>query len=327
MALRTPPLCPAGFPRGGGYHPPMPQAVLEVRGLVKRYGAVEALKGIDLTVEKGSIYGFIGPNGAGKTTTIRIVAGLVKPTAGDVLLHGIDLSKDRLAAAKGLRTLVEVPAFYPGLTGLQNLTIFAKLAGAAREEVLRLLDRVGLSQAKDRAVGGYSLGMKQRLGIAQALVGVPDLVVLDEPMNGLDPAGMHEMRELIREENEGRGVTFFLSSHLLDDIQRLCDRIGILHRGKLVAEGRIDVLLSSAVTGYEIVCARGDLALAALERGLPEAKPRLDGEGALHAAGDATILPRLHAILLQAGQPVLELSPVRASLERYFLDLTDGVMG
>ena len=147
-------------PRGGtakarGTIPWVGTAVLEVRGLVKRYGAVEALKGIDLTVEKGSIYGFIGPNGAGKTTTIRIVAGLVRPTAGKVLLHGVDLARDRLAAAKGLRTLVEVPAFYPGLSGLQNLTIFAKLSGAAREECLRLLERVGLSPAKDRAVGGY----------------------------------------------------------------------------------------------------------------------------------------------------------------------------
>ena len=305
----------------------MPEAVLQVRGLVKRYGAVEALKGIDLTVEKGSIHGFIGPNGAGKTTTIRIVAGLVRPTAGDVLLHGVDLSKDRLAAAKGLRTLVEVPAFYPGLTGLQNLTIFAKLAGAKREEVTRLLDRVGLSHAKDRAVGGYSLGMKQRLGIAQALVGVPDLVVLDEPMNGLDPAGMHEMREFIREENRERGVTFLLSSHLLDDIQRLCDRIGILHRGKLVAEGRIDDLLSSAVTGYQVVCARGAVAVEALAKALPEVGARLDAEGTIHVAGDAAILSRLHRALLDAGEPALELSPVRASLERYFLDLTDGVMG
>src|SRR5204863_7446000 len=141
---------------------------------------------------------------------------------------------------------------YPGLAGLQNLSTFARLSSAPKAEVLRLLERVGLSAAKDRAVGGYSLGMRQRLGIAQALVGAPDLVVLDEPMNGLDPAGMHEMREFIREENRQRGVTFLLSSHLLDDIQRLCDRIGILHRGKLVAEGRIAELLNSAISGFQI---------------------------------------------------------------------------
>jgi ABC-type multidrug transport system ATPase subunit len=305
----------------------VPEAVLEIRGLVKRYGAVEALKGIDLTIEKGSIYGFIGPNGAGKTTTIRIVAGLVRPTAGSVTLHGVDLAKDRLAAAKGLRTLVEVPAFYPGLTGLQNLSIFARLASAPRAEVLRLLDRVGLTPAKDRAVGGYSLGMRQRLGIAQAMVGAPDLVVLDEPMNGLDPAGMHEMREFIREENQERGVTFLLSSHLLDDVQRLCDRIGILHRGKLVAEGRIGDLLSSAVSGYRVRCDKPAAALSQLVAALPDAKPRLDAEGTLHVDGDGAVLERMHRALLSAGSPASEVVPVRASLERYFLDLTEGVMG
>ncbi len=301
--------------------------VLEVRGLTKRYGAVNALAGIDLTVEQGSIYGFIGPNGAGKTTTIRIVAGLVRATEGTVLLHGVDLRKDRLAAARGLRTLVEVPAFYGNLSGQANLDLFARLARADRADVTRLLERVRLMHAKDRPVRGYSLGMRQRLGIAQALLGRPDLVVLDEPMNGLDPAGMHEMRELIREENRERGVTFFLSSHLLDDIQRLCDRIGVLHRGKLVAEGRLEDLLSSAVTGFRLRCARPAEALDVVMAALPDARARLDGDGTIHVAGDASILPRLHRALLDAEHPVIEMVPVRASLEAYFLDLTEGVMG
>src|SRR5204863_1440471 len=184
--------------------------------------------------------------------------------------------------------------------------------GAPKEEILRLLERVGLSHAKDRAVGGYSLGMKQRLGIAQALVGVPDLVVLDEPMNGLDPAGMHEMREFIREENQERGVTFLLSSHLLDDVQRLCDRIGILHRGKLVAEGRIGDLLSGAVSGYAVRCERPAVALPALVAALPDAKPRLDGEGTLHVEGDGAILERMHRALLSAGTPPRRSSPAAA---------------
>ena len=305
----------------------MAEPVLEVRRLVKRYGAFEALKGIDLTVERGSIYGFIGPNGAGKTTTIRIVAGLVRPTEGEVRLHGQDLRRHRLAAATGLRTLVEVPAFYPGLSGEQNLRIFAKLARAGMDDVHRLLERVSLTAAKDRGVGGYSLGMRQRLGIAQALLGRPDLVVLDEPMNGLDPAGMHEMRELIREESRERGVTFFLSSHLLDDIQRLCDRIGILHKGKLVAEGRIGDLLSAAVTGFRLRVMDTAAGVAALAAGLPSSKPRADTEGAIHLLGDESTLPRMHAVLLAAGTPAVELIPVRASLEAYFLDLTEGVMG
>jgi ABC-type multidrug transport system ATPase subunit len=305
----------------------VPEPVLEIRGLVKRYGDFEALKGIDLTVTRGSIYGFIGPNGAGKTTTIRIVAGLIRPTRGEVRLHGVDLARNRLAAARGLRTLVEVPAFYPGLTGLQNLRIFATLAGAGADDVARLLDRVRLTPAKDRPVGGYSLGMRQRLGIAQALLGRPDLVVLDEPMNGLDPAGMHEMRDLIREESRERGVTFFLSSHLLDDIERLCDRVGILHRGRLVAEGRIEDLLSSAVTGFRLRCERPQEAARALRAALPATEAALDGDGTIHAKGDTSVLASLHGALLAAGHPAVELTPVRASLEAYFLDLTEGEMG
>jgi ABC-type multidrug transport system ATPase subunit len=303
------------------------EPVLEVRGLTKRYGAVEALKGFDLTVSKGSIYGFLGPNGAGKTTMIRIVAGLVRATSGQVLLHGTDLRKDRLKAARGLRTLVEVPAFYPGLSGERNLRIFATLAGADAADIPRLLDRVRLTHAKDRRVGGYSLGMRQRLGIAQALVGRPRLVVLDEPMNGLDPAGMHEMRELLREECRDRGVTFFLSSHLLDDVQRLCDRIGILHRGRLVAEGLLGDLLSGAVTGYRLRTAIPSKGAEALARALPAAGVKTDGDGTIHVRGDATILPLLHRALLDANEPATELYPVRSSLEAYFLDLTEGVMG
>ena len=305
----------------------MTDAVLEVRGLTKRYGPVEALKGFDLTVSQGSIYGFLGPNGAGKTTTIRIVAGLVRATSGQVLLHGVDLRTNRLAAAKGLRTLVEVPAFYPGLSGEKNLRIFATLAGADPADIPRLLESVRLTHAKDRRVGGYSLGMKQRLGLAQALVGRPDLVVLDEPMNGLDPAGMHEMREFIREESRTRGVTFFLSSHLLDDIQRLCDRIGILHKGRLVAEGLIGDLLSGAVTGYRVRCATLSKGAEAVARALGAAAVRADGDGTIHVKGDATILPALHRALLDVNEPATELYPVRASLEAYFLDLTEGVMG
>jgi ABC-type multidrug transport system ATPase subunit len=303
------------------------EPVLEIRGLVKRYGKFEALKGFDLTVERGSIYGFLGPNGAGKTTTIRIVAGLVKPTAGNVRVHGAGLRENRLAAARGLRTLVEVPAFYPALSGEQNLRLFARLARAPKDDVPRLLDRVRLTAAKDRKVGGYSLGMKQRLGIAQALLGAPTLVVLDEPMNGLDPAGMHEMRALIREENEQRGVTFFVSSHLLDDIQRLCDRIGILHRGRLVAEGRLEDLLSESVTGFHVRCADPAAGLAALRRTAPEVAAASDGDGGIRVDGDASVLARLHAALLAAGQPATEVVPVRASLEKYFLDLTEGEMG
>jgi ABC-type multidrug transport system ATPase subunit len=301
--------------------------ILEIQGVEKRYGAVRALSGIDLRVRAGTIYGFIGPTGAGNTTTIGSVAGLVRPTAGTVRLHGRDLARDRLRSAKGLRTLVEVPAFYPNLTGRENLRLHARLVGAAPGEVARLLSAVALDEAGDRAVGGYSLGMRQRLGIAQALVGRPDLVVLDEPMNGLDPSGMHEMRRFIREECRERGVTFLISSHLLHDVERLCDEVGIVHRGRMVAEGRISELSSAAVTGFRVETADSARALAALGARVPEAHPRRDADGVLWVDGDESLLPGLHRALLDAGQPAVALTPVRASLEQVFMEKTEGVIG
>jgi ABC-2 type transport system ATP-binding protein len=285
------------------------------------------LKGIDLSIDRGAIYGFLGPNGAGKTTAIRVVAGLIRPTAGSVRLHGTDIAADRLAAARGLRTLVEVPAFYPNLSGRENLGIHARRARAPLADVDRLLEAVNLSEARDRAVGGYSLGMKQRLGIAQALVGAPTLVVLDEPMNGLDPAGMKEMRGLIRRERDERGVTFFLSSHLLHDVELLCDEVGIIHRGEMVAEGSLASLLSRAISGFQIETTDNGVALEALRRALPAAAPHRDADGVLFVDGDETVLPALHAALLAAGRPAVALTPIRGDLERYFLQKTEGVMG
>lgn len=305
----------------------MAEPLLRIEGLVKRYGAVLALSGIDLSLGAGTIYGFLGPNGAGKTTTIRIVAGLVRATAGTVTLRGRDLARDRLAAAVGLRTLVEVPAFYPKLTGRENLQIHARLAGGDRAQVDRLLASVALTEAADREVGGYSLGMKQRLGIAQALVGRPVLVVLDEPMNGLDPAGMREMRRLIREERDERGVTFLISSHLLHDVELLCDEVGIIHRGTMVAAGRLGELLSQAITGFRVDTADNGRARAAVAGRLGEDATRLDEDGVLHVDGDESRLEPLHAALLEAGVPALSVEPVRESLERYFLEKTEGVIG
>jgi ABC-2 type transport system ATP-binding protein len=302
--------------------------ILEVRGLVKRYGRIKALDGIDLSIQRGTIYGFIGPNGAGKTTTIRIVAGLVRPTSGVVLLNGRDLAYHRLEAAPGLRTLVEVPAFYPALTGRENLALHARLARAPLDEVDHLLASVALTEAGDRAVGGYSLGMRQRLGIAQALVGRPELVVLDEPMNGLDPAGMKEMRRLIREEADRHGVTFLISSHQLFDVQLLCDEVGIIHRGRMVAEGRLDGLLSQAVSGFRIETADNGRAIEVLEAALPEdARPRQDADGLVHVDGDEGRLDAIHRALLEAGLPAVGVQPVRATLERYFIEKTEGVIG
>ncbi len=305
----------------------MGEALLRIRGLHKHYGKVRALDGIDLEVQAGKIYGFIGPNGAGKTTAIRILAGLIRPTAGEVILGGLDLRADRTRAARGLRTLVEVPAFYPGLSGKQNLDVFARLARAERGEVDRLLEAVGLGHAAGRKVGGYSLGMRQRLGIAQALVGRPSLVVLDEPMNGLDPSAIHLVRELVETERRERGVTFFLSSHLLHDVETLCDEVGIIHRGQVVAAGGIHELLGESISGFHVRTADDARALEALREAVPSSNPRAHPDGGVVVDGDEALAPALHRTLLEVGMPAYDVSPVRDTLERYFMEKTEGVMG
>ena len=305
----------------------MTAPLLVVRGLTKRYGRIVALDGVNFEVEPGSIFGFIGPNGAGKTTTIRILAGLARPTAGHVWLAGEDLVRERTRAARGLRTLVEVPAFYPTLSGAENLRLFGRLAQAPDGDVLRLLEAVGLAHAAKRSVGGYSLGMRQRLGIAQALVGSPRLVVLDEPMNGLDPAAIHLVRELMLRERDERGVTFMLSSHLLHDVETLCDRVTILHRGRVVAGGSIGELLAESQGGYRLTTTDDAHAFRTLATSLGTAQPEREPSGAIRVVTDQQSLGVLHGLLVEAGCPVVTIEPIRDTLESYFIDKTDGVMG
>jgi len=300
----------------------MGEALLEVRGLEKRYGAVRALRGIDLTVRAGAIYGFIGPNGAGKTTAIRILAGLSRPTRGRVVLDGHDLLADRVHAARGLRTLVEVPAFYPTLSGAGNLAIFARLARAPKEEVDTLLEAVGLSEAAHRAVGGYSLGMRQRLGIAQALIGSPKLVVLDEPMNGLDPIGRNVFRDLLL-VLKSEGVTVFLSSHVLHDIENIADRVGILNEGHLIQCGSLSEILAVDDRHVEI--------RFEIERGsvLREITPSFDElilspQGWFGQVGDPERATRIVRKILESGGRLLRFERKRVSLEEFFLQQISG---
>ncbi len=305
----------------------MPAPLLEIRGLTRHYGALRALDGVDLDVPEAMVCGFIGPNGAGKTTAIRILAGLIRPTRGAAHLGGLDLLGDRVHAARGLRTLVEVPAFYPALTGAENLSLFARLARAPRAEVLGLLEALGLSHAAHRPVAGYSLGMRQRLGIAQALVGRPRLVVLDEPMNGLDPAAIRLVRDLVARVRSEQGVAFLISSHLLHDIETLCDTVAILHRGLLVEQGRITDLLAASAPGWRFATRDDAAALRALAQHKVPGHPRRDPGGGLLLDGDEAVLPPLFQALLEAGLPPKALEPRKPSLERHFLERTEGVMG
>lgn len=220
------------------------QAVLETEGLVKRYRqggkSVEALNGLNLLVPRGGVYGILGPNGAGKSTLLRIATGLVHPTDGQIRLFG---EIRNMKTLRRVGALVEAPRFYPFMTARETLGCLARLSGAGRRNVSALLERVGLGAAADRRVDGFSLGMKQRLGIAAALIAEPDVIILDEPTNGMDPAGILEIRMLVRDLADRDGRTVILSSHLLDEVQRVCDRVAILAEGNLKAEGQIDELL------------------------------------------------------------------------------------
>ena len=249
---------------------------IRTRGLTKRYGDLAAVDGLDLPVERGELYGFLGPNGAGKTTTIRMALGLIHPTrrgrgagrAGD----------DRSRPARRVGALVEEPAFWPYLSGRRNLEYFARAGGGAKDTRGRLaridecLAQVGLTDAADKRVKAYSQGMRQRLGIALALLGEPELLMLDEPTNGLDPTGMREIRQLLRRLADG-GTTVFVSSHLLAEVEAMCDRVGVMAQGRLVAEGPPGTLRGAAdrvrIEVDDVAAARADRRAVAgrLDRG------------------------------------------------------------
>ncbi len=216
--------------------------LIETEGLTRWFGRLAAVDGLNLRVPQGSIYGFLGPNGAGKTTTIRMLLGLIRPTAGRVQLFGTPVQKDATAVLAQIGSLVETPAIYSHLTGRENLEVIRRLRGGTRAQVCHALWLVGLEEAADRRAGTYSTGMIQRLGLAVALMATPLLLILDEPTNGLDPAGIHEVRELIRRLPGEYGVTVFVSSHLLGEVEQIATHIGIIQAGRLIFQGTPDEL-------------------------------------------------------------------------------------
>ncbi|MFC7547624.1 ABC transporter ATP-binding protein [Plantactinospora sp. GCM10030261] len=287
-------------------------------GLTKRYGDLAAVDALDLTVRTGEVYGFLGPNGAGKTTTLRMLLGLVRPTGGAVRLFGARPGDPRHLRQVG--ALIEGPAFYPYLSGRDNLRVLARYAGAPGRRVPVVLDVVDLTdRAGDRYVT-YSLGMKQRLGVAAALLKDPRLLILDEPTNGLDPAGMADMRTLIRRLGAG-GCTVLLSSHLLGEVQQICDRVGVIAGGRLVAESTVAELRGGAALRVvaEPVDRAADLARALL--GADRVRVR---DGALELAVEPDRAAAVNAELVDAGVAVSELRPCERDLEDVFLELTGG---
>jgi ABC-2 type transport system ATP-binding protein len=283
--------------------------------LTKRYGEVVAVQDLDLTVRAGEVYGFLGPNGAGKTTTLRMLLGLIRPTSGRVLLHGQppgDLS--------GVGAMIEGPAFYPYLSGRDNLRVLARYAAVDDRRIDVVLDLVDLGGRAKHKFGTYSLGMKQRLGVAAALLKDPQLLILDEPTNGLDPAGMADMRALIRRLGAA-GSTVLISSHLLGEVEQICDRVGIIARGALVAENTVAEMRSEA--GLRIQAAPLDNAAAWLRLVLGAGAVSVV-DGALDVTVEPARAAELNESLVKAGISVSELRTRERDLEQVFLELTGG---
>jgi ABC-2 type transport system ATP-binding protein len=283
---------------------------VSARGLVKLYGELVAVDHVDLTVEKGDVFGYLGPNGAGKTTSLRMLLGLIRPTEGSISLFGRDPH-------------VEGPTFYPYLTARRNLRLLAAYDdGDSRARIEGLLELVELSDRGDDKVGGYSHGMRQRLGIAAALLREPKLLLLDEPTTGLDPAGMRDMRDLVR-RLAGEGITVLLSSHLLTEVEELCNRVAIIRKGRIVYEGRLQDLLATAATGFSLRSPELDRAKALLlaQPGIGEVT---SVDGSLRFQADDDAVAALSIALGQARIGVTALVPESASLEELFLGMTEG---
>jgi ABC-2 type transport system ATP-binding protein len=287
--------------------------------LGKRYGqGIVAVDELTMRVRRGEVYGFLGPNGAGKTTTLRMLLGLIRPTSGGALVLGAAPGSPEGLARIG--ALVETPAFYPFLSGRDNLLLLARHAGVPETRIDRVLDEVDLTGRAGDRFGTYSLGMKQRLGVAAALLKNPELLILDEPTNGMDAAGMAEMRTFIRSLGQN-GRTVLLSSHLMGEVEQLCDRVGVIRNGRLVGEGTLDEL-----RGRPSLRVRAE-PLARAERvamGVSGVEHVAIAEGDLLIAVDPVAGAAINRALVEAGVSVSELRPERASLERVFLELTQG---
>lgn len=297
------------------------QTVIETKALCKQYGPHTAVDHVELHVPQGCVYGFIGPNGAGKSTTMKMLLGLIHPTAGRVRLLGQELTeKSRLPLLRQTGSLIESPAGYLHLTAQENLEIVADLKGVPHKDIGRVLDIVHLTQDRNRKVGQYSLGMKQRLGIAMALLGSPKLLILDEPTNGLDPAGIQEMRALIRNMPAATGATVLISSHLLGEMEQMVEQVGIIDHGHILFEGPLTELQRHS---------RGNVTLRLLDPA--KAAPILRANGlTAHSDSCVVTLPPLRDSLLAdlvqklaaCGAGVVELTPRTKTLEEIFLSLT-----
>ncbi|MCD2224089.1 ABC transporter ATP-binding protein [Listeria cossartiae] len=297
----------------------MTERALQVTNLHKKIRKREIIKGISFEVMPGEVFGFLGPNGAGKTTTIRMIVGLIKPTSGTILIGGKDIRKNFTEAMRGLGSIVENPEFYSFLTGQENLAYFARMDSSIKKErIQEVTELVGLEKRINDRVSTYSLGMRQRLGIAQALLSNPKLLILDEPTNGLDPSGIHEMRDFIRALARNEGISVLVSSHLLSEIELLCDRVAIMTDGTIIKTDQVSHLLSSRAQ-LRWLATPFEQAKAFLES---VTEVEVDGEYLVTAMNDESA--EWNEQLVAKGVKVHEIDKRKPSLEDLFLELTGG---
>jgi ABC-type multidrug transport system ATPase subunit len=299
--------------------------ILRTEGLSKRYGAIQAVIDMDLRVYDGEVYSFLGPNGSGKSTTVGMILGLVRPTRGRALVFGDDMATHPWPALRKIGAVIETPAFYPYLSGYNNLKALAiALGGVSNARIDEMLELVGLRERGRDPYKTYSLGMKQRLGIASTLLRDPDLIILDEPTNGLDPAGTREVRELIPALAR-QGRTVFLCSHLLHEVQAVSDRVAIVKKGRMVAQGTVGELLGSGQ--FLRVRAADNDALTRALAGVPFVSGVERVDGFVRAAAPIDKAAELNRVLATQGIYVSELSPWETDLESVFLELTGEEIG
>lgn len=298
----------------------MSKYIIETKNLTKNFGNFTAVKGVDLKVPQGGIYGFLGPNGAGKSTTIRMLLGLISATQGDATLFGKSIENERIEILKKVGSMVESPSYYGHLTSYENLNITREILKVEKSHIDRVLNIVGLSEVRNKKVKEFSLGMKQRLGIAQALIGNPQLLILDEPTNGLDPEGIREIRNLIRTLPEEMGITVLISSHLLSEIELMATHVGIINKGSMIFQGTLEELRRKSTSEVKIVAEPMERVVAHLNK--------LDYKAVIREHGifinQCEDIPNLVKELVLNNFKIYHISENKSTLEDIFLNITGG---
>ncbi|PGV57758.1 bacitracin ABC transporter ATP-binding protein [Bacillus cereus] len=293
--------------------------IVETNNLTKKYKKSSVVSGVNLKIPEGEIYGFLGPNGAGKTTSIRMLLGLIKATEGDITISGKDLNENRLSILSDVGALVENPSYYAHLNAIENLEVYRILRNIPKEKIHAVLKTVGLQNAAHQKVKEYSLGMKQRLGLAIALLGDPRLLILDEPTNGLDPQGIHEMRELIKSLAKERGITILVSSHLLSEIDQMATYVGIISKGRLIFQDKIEVLRQHSHNSIKILVNKPKEAWKIiLASGIPSV---MEEDKIVISNTDNTAIAKIVKALVANDISVFRIEEEKNSLEDIFLNI------